>query len=39
LRDGVAGIKHLNMHGGVHLLAEGYQIIAGRDWLVLRPLL
>lgn len=39
LLDGVAGIKHLNMHDGVHPLAEGYQIIAGRVWPVLRPLL
>lgn len=39
LLDGVAGIKHLNMHDGVHPLAEGYRIIAGRVWPVLRPLL
>ncbi|MET1054263.1 MAG: arylesterase [Pedobacter sp.] len=39
LLDGVAGIKHLNMHDGVHPLAEGYQIIAAKVWPVLRPLL
>jgi acyl-CoA thioesterase-1 len=39
LLDGVAGIKHLNMHDGVHPLAEGYRIIASRVWPVLRPLL
>ncbi|MCX2481547.1 arylesterase [Pedobacter sp. MC2016-15] len=39
LLDGVAGIKHLNMHDGVHPLAEGYQIIAGRVWRILLPLL
>jgi acyl-CoA thioesterase-1 len=39
LLDGVAGIKHLNMHDGVHPLAEGYQIIAARVWPALRPLL
>jgi acyl-CoA thioesterase-1 len=39
LLDGVAGIKHLNMHDGLHPLAEGYQIIAGRVWPVLRLLL
>jgi acyl-CoA thioesterase I len=39
LLDGVAGIKHLNMHDGVHPLAEGYQIIARRVWPVLQPLL
>jgi len=39
LLDGVAGIKHLNMHDGVHPLAEGYQIIAAGVWPVLRPLL
>jgi len=39
LLDGVAGIKHLNMHDGVHPLAEGYQIIASGVWPVLKPLL
>lgn len=39
LLDGVAGIKHLNMHDGVHPLAEGYKIIAEKVWPVLRPLL
>ena len=39
LLDGVAGIAHLNMHDGVHPLAEGYRIIAARVWPVLRPLL
>ncbi|HKG06456.1 MAG TPA: arylesterase [Pedobacter sp.] len=39
LLDGVAGIAHLNMHDGVHPLAEGYRIIADRVWPVLLPLL
>jgi len=39
LLDGVAGIAHLNMHDGIHPLAEGYRIIADRVWPVLKPLL
>lgn len=39
LLDGVAGIAHLNMHDGVHPLAEGYKIIAKKVWPVLKPLL
>ncbi|MEJ2880575.1 arylesterase [Pedobacter sp. GR22-6] len=39
LLDGVAGIAHLNMHDGLHPLAEGYQIIAAKVWPVLLPLL
>ncbi|RZM11569.1 MAG: arylesterase, partial [Pedobacter sp.] len=36
LLDGVAGIKHLNMHDGIHPLAEGYRIIADKVWPVLQ---
>lgn len=39
LLDGVAGISHLNMHDGIHPLAEGYQIIAEKVWPFLVPLL
>lgn len=39
LLDGVAGIAHLNMHDGVHPLAEGYRVIAEKLWPILRPLL
>jgi len=37
--DGVAGIKHLNMHDGIHPLAEGYEIIAEKVWPVLKTIL
>ncbi|WP_285008803.1 arylesterase [Pedobacter faecalis] len=39
LLEGVAGIRHLNMHDGIHPLAEGYVIIAQKVWPVLKPLL
>ncbi|MES2828148.1 MAG: arylesterase [Bacteroidota bacterium] len=39
LLDGVAGIAHLNMHDGVHPLAEGYQVIAKKLWPVLKQML
>jgi acyl-CoA thioesterase-1 len=39
LLDGVAGIAHLNMHDGVHPLAEGYKIIGEKVWPFLQPLL
>ena len=37
--EGVGGIAALNQDDGVHPTAEGYQIIAGNVWNVLRPLL
>jgi len=37
--DGVAGIKHLNMHDGIHPLAEGYEVIAKKVWPVLKIIL
>lgn len=39
LLDGVAGVAHLNMHDGLHPLAEGYQVIAQKVWPTLKPLL
>lgn len=39
LLDGVAGIAHLNLRDGLHPTAAGYQIIAGKVWPVIRPLL
>lgn len=39
LLDGVAGIAHLNMHDGIHPLAEGYQIIAEKVWPILKDIL
>jgi len=39
LLDGVAGIPHLNMFDGVHPLAEGYEIIAGNVWNILKTIL
>jgi acyl-CoA thioesterase-1 len=37
--DGVAGIAHLNLRDGLHPTAAGYQVIAGKVWPVIRPLL
>lgn len=39
LLDGVAGIAHLNLRDGLHPTAAGYQVIAGKIWPVIRPLL
>ncbi|MES2628167.1 MAG: arylesterase [Bacteroidota bacterium] len=39
LLDGVAGITHLNMPDRIHPLAEGYQVIAGKVWPLIRQLL
>ena len=39
LLDGVAGIAHLNMHDGIHPLADGYKIIAKNVWPVLKQIL
>jgi acyl-CoA thioesterase-1 len=39
LLDGVAGVAHLNLRDGLHPTAAGYQIIAGKVWPVIRPLL
>lgn len=37
--DGVAGIRHLNLHDGIHPTAAGYRIIADKIWPVLKRLL
>lgn len=37
--EGVAGQAHLNMTDGLHPSAVGYQIIADKVWLVIKPLL
>lgn len=37
--EGVAGQAHLNLHDRIHPTAEGYQIIAGKVWPVLRKLM
>ncbi|CAM3814972.1 arylesterase [Mucilaginibacter galii] len=39
LLEGVAGVAHLNLRDGLHPTAVGYQIIAGKVWPVIRPLL
>jgi acyl-CoA thioesterase-1 len=39
LLEGVAGVAHLNMHDGIHPLAEGYEIIAKGVWPVLKQML
>jgi acyl-CoA thioesterase I len=37
--DGVAGIKHLNMHDGLHPSAKGYEVIADKVWPTIKALL
>ncbi len=37
--DGVAGIRHLNLHDGIHPTAAGYRIIADKIWPVLKRLI
>lgn len=37
--DGVAGLKHLNLHDGIHPTAEGYRIIAKKIWPVLQRII
>lgn len=37
--EGVAGQAHLNLRDGLHPSAEGYKIIAGRVWPVIRSVL
>ncbi|WP_205780507.1 GDSL-type esterase/lipase family protein [Mucilaginibacter limnophilus] len=37
--EGVAGQGHLNMRDGLHSYAEGYKVIAGKVWPVIRLVL
>lgn len=37
--DGVAGIRHLNLHDGIHPTAAGYRIVADKIWPVLKRLI
>jgi acyl-CoA thioesterase-1 len=37
--DGVAGVRHLNLHDGIHPTAAGYRIIADKIWPVLKRLI
>lgn len=37
--DGVAGVRHLNLHDGIHPTAAGYRIVADKVWPVLKRLI
>lgn len=37
--DGVAGVRHLNLHDGIHPTAAGYRIVADKVWPVLERLI
>lgn len=37
--DGVAGLRHLNLHDGIHPTAAGYRIVADKVWPVLKRLI
>ena len=37
--DGVAGVRHLNLHDGIHPTAAGYRIVADKVWPVLQRLI
>jgi acyl-CoA thioesterase-1 len=37
--EGVAGKRHLNLRDGLHPSAEGYKIMAGKVWPVIKSLL